>query len=83
MSTDDRHHLLHPRTRFELARTARAFGDWLFDGLAWTSAACHLANSVGFVVDEDLVQRYLALPDRDREPPLSGSCPKNGRGVGR
>ncbi|WP_345817312.1 hypothetical protein AAGS40_25795 (plasmid) [Paraburkholderia sp. PREW-6R] len=67
MSTDNRHHFLHPRTRFALARVMRAVGEWLFDGLAWTSAACHLANSLGFVADEELVQRYLALPGRPDE----------------
>jgi hypothetical protein len=62
MSTDDRHHLLSPKTRFALAHAVRALGEWIFDGLAWTSAACHLANSVGFAADEELVARYLAIP---------------------
>ncbi|MGF6754308.1 hypothetical protein [Paraburkholderia sp. GAS42] len=80
MSTDNRHHLLHPRTRFALAHTARAFGDWFFDGLASTSAACHMANSVGFVADEELVQRYLAVSDWNDEQPLSRTGRDNDRG---
>ncbi|HYS67209.1 MAG TPA: hypothetical protein VEN30_25850 [Paraburkholderia sp.] len=79
MSTDNRRHLLHPRTRFALAHTVQAFGDWLFDGLAWTSAACHLANSMGFAADEELVERYLAVPGWNDEQPLSRTAQNNGR----
>lgn len=75
MSTDNRYRLLHPRTRFALARAVQSLGEWLFDELAWIAAACRMADSVGFVVDEETVQRYLAIPGADVTPPLH----RNGR----
>jgi hypothetical protein len=78
MSTDDRHHLLPPKTRFALAHAARALRDWIFDGLAWTSAACHLANSVGFAADEELVVRYLAIPSWNGGPHAPRAVQDNG-----
>ncbi|NIF56019.1 MULTISPECIES: hypothetical protein [Burkholderiaceae] len=80
MSIDKRHHLLHPRTRFALAHTIQAVGDWLFDGLAWTSAACHLANSIGFSADEELVERYLAMPGWNDEQSPARTHQDNSRG---
>jgi hypothetical protein len=67
MSTDNRHHLLPSRTRFALAHAGRALGNWIFEELARTSAACHLANSVGFTADEEFVARYLAIPTQDNQ----------------
>jgi hypothetical protein len=75
VSTEDQHHLLPLRARLAFANAARALGDWIFDELAWTSAACHLANSFGFAADEEVIARYLAIPS------LNGSqhAPRAGR----